>query len=439
MPEVQQQTVKVCLVNDTSNTCNWGAKATSTALRELIHDVGGSLTTTFYESRLDARHREDHRILSRLAHGCDRFLTVGPGSRRINNSLFHRLARRCPDVAPERWEDFGRKAQRVMACKALDDIRVSLEESDLVIISGEGCVYGNIRQSRMLFFIAYLAKHCLGKDTAMVNHSADLRHPVLARIAREVYPLLDDVVFREADSAHRCREFCRPVVGADAAYLYSPAPVETWCRTGGRPDEVGSRPSQAVHLDPGRPYLCIGGSSSYLRRGGSVATPAAGYLALCRNLQTECEQLVLVAASWQDQRIFQPVAAELGLPLIGIDATFQHAIDVIGNARAYIGGRWHSGIFAHTGGTPVVALGAYTPKMQALLNHIGLDGEPFDPFDLAEQAPRIAARVRDCLSQGDRLRATLQEGARECAHRARLNVCRVQRRAGTSAINQESP
>ncbi|WP_161629068.1 polysaccharide pyruvyl transferase family protein [Litchfieldella anticariensis] len=396
-------------MNDNSDTRNWGAQATSMALCELVHSAGGNVERTLSASRLDEKQGKDYPAIAYLAGYFDRRLPAWSMPRRLNHAIFNRLARQLPDVVPDSWEDFDRQALRVLQHKTLGDIREALENSDLVVINGEGCIYGNIRHSRMLFFIAYLAKRYLGRETVMVNHSADLRHPTLNRIARHVYPLLDEVVFRETDSALACSGFCSSTIGADAAYLYTPAPVENWSlRMDG--------------FDPGRPYVCVGGSSSYLRRGDEQVKPVAGYVELCRHLQAECDQVVLVAASWQDERIFQAVKNELGIPLIGVSSPFRQAIDVIGNARVYIGGRWHSAIFAHAGGTPVVALGAYTPKMQAFLHDSGQPGTPFDPFELATQAPKIAAGVRDCLEQGDRLRAVLSDGARECARRARLNV-----------------
>ncbi|MFC3285520.1 polysaccharide pyruvyl transferase family protein [Litchfieldella rifensis] len=421
-PRTQVPSVKVCLVNDNANTRNWGAQATSIALCKLLHNAGGNVERTLPASRLDEKQSKDYPAIAYLGGHCDRWLSTWPMSRRLNSAFFNRLAQQLPDVVPASWEDFDRQALRVMQHKALGDIREALGSSDLVVINGEGCIYGNIRHSRMLFFIAYLAKHYLGRGTVMVNHSADLRHPNLNRIARHVYPLLDEVVFRETDSALACSEFCSSTTGADAAYLYVPASVESWS-------------SRVEEFEPSRPYVCVGGSSSYLRRGETQVKPVAGYVELCRRLLAECDQVVLVAASWQDEHIFQAVKNELGLPLIGMSSPFQQAIDVIGNAGVYIGGRWHSAIFAHAGGTPVVALGAYTPKMQAFLHDSGQPGTPFDPFELATQAPQIAARVRDCLEQGDRLRAVLSDGARECARRAWLNVNCVEK----MAISRSTP
>ncbi|RTR05340.1 polysaccharide pyruvyl transferase family protein [Halomonas nitroreducens] len=410
--------IRVCLVNDTSNTHNWGARATSQALRTLIHEAGGTVEHTLYESRLTAPQYADRRSLDGVAGR----LPGGAAPRRIGRGVLNRLARYYPDAVPACWAEFDAKARAVMDGRALRDIRQALTNSDLVMISGEGCIYGNLRQSRMLFFIAYLARCWLDKETALVNHSADLAHPVLSAIAREVYPRLDEVVFREADSARACGDWCRPRIAADAAYRLTPAPPEAWLPIAARPGYFDGWPSRAARFDPARPYVCVGGSSSYLRRGHRSIDPVAGYVALCRRLAADIAPVLLVAASWQDERIFRAVAAELDMPLVGIATPVQQAIDIIGNALAYVGGRWHSGVFAHAGGTPTVALGAYTPKMQALLHHAGLPGEPFDPFALASQSAAIIRQTRDLIDQGEALRERLRATARRSACYAEQNV-----------------
>ncbi|MBZ9538045.1 polysaccharide pyruvyl transferase family protein [Modicisalibacter tunisiensis] len=426
------QCVRVCLVNDTSNTNNWGARATSRALVSLIEEAGGAVAHTLYESRLTEPRHDDHRRLVDAMHTLDHqaFGTLMP--RRIRRGLLNRVARYCPDATPASWAEFEGKAKAVMAGRLLPDIRAALEASDVVLISGEGCIYGNLRQSRLLFFIAYLAKCWLGRPTALVNHSAELSHPVLEEIAREVYPRLDAVVFREADSAAPWHSQFAPVVAADAAYRLAPAAREAWLPIAARPGYFDGWPCRAEHFDPSRPYVCVGGSSRYLRGGQECKNPANEYIALCRRLSEQVGQVVLMAAAWQDERIFREVARELDLPLVGIATPARQAIDILGNAMAYVGGRWHSGIFAHAGGTPVVALGAYTAKMQALLNHMQLAGEPFDPFELAAQAEAITTRTLDLIGQGEALRDTLRHGARLSAERAACNV-------GLLAADHSSP
>ena len=47
-------------------------------------------------------------------------------------------------------------------------------------------------------FLTYIAKTIYDKPVIIVNHTADFSHPDLRRIAEEIYPLFDDVVFRDS-------------------------------------------------------------------------------------------------------------------------------------------------------------------------------------------------------------------------------------------------
>lgn len=59
----------------------------------------------------------------------------------------------------------------------------------------------------------------------------------------------------------------------------------------------------------------------------------------------------LAAPDEPDLKIKRKVQAALSLPLLGIHLPVRQAIDIIANAVVHVGGRWHPGIFAATGGT----------------------------------------------------------------------------------------
>ena len=108
-------------------------------------------------------------------------------------------------VIPERWEDFGRAADLVIA--APDGpwpwLRAAIRLADLVVIHGDGAMIGEGIIPRTDLFLAYLAHERLDTPVVLVNHSADFDRPELRRMAEHVYPLFADVVFRDPVSATR--------------------------------------------------------------------------------------------------------------------------------------------------------------------------------------------------------------------------------------------
>nr|WP_254628813.1 polysaccharide pyruvyl transferase family protein [Halomonas taeanensis] len=395
--------MKVCLVNDTSDDPNWGARATSLALRELIYEAGGQVESTLYQYRIGMAQTED------IASARDAEALLGL----------------VEDVAPSCWQEFESSAHEVMDGVIFPEIYSALATNDVVLISGEGCIYDCTRQSRMIYFIAYLAKRFFGKPTAIVNHSVVMNDPVLREIADHVYPLLDDIVFREPDSVLACSSGLGRVA-SDAAYLYQPQGSEWWSRLGSPQESPqGEHEGEVLRggaFDPQAPYACIGGGSVYFRglKPGFDAIPS--FSKLCRALQASVGQVILTASSGKDLSIMAPVSERLDLPLAGVNLPIQSAVNLMGNAKVYIGARWHPSIFAHSGGTPVIALNRHTVKMDAFLKQADMPQRGFDPFAIEDQFDDLMAEVKAHLQAGEGLRSRLRIGAHRLAGMARENV-----------------
>ncbi|WP_197030829.1 polysaccharide pyruvyl transferase family protein [Halomonas sp. BC04] len=325
------------------------------------------------------------------------------------------------DVAPAHWGEFEHLAQSVIDDEVFNDIATAICNSDVVLINGEGCIYDRTRQSRMIFFIAYLAKRFFGKPTALVNHSIVMNEPVLREIAQHVYPLLDDIVFREPDSALACPAG-QSRVAADAAYLYEPEPPEQWERSTEATRERNGALWSGGAFDPHKPYACIGGGSVYFRGLRPELDAIPGLVMLCRELQGSVGQVLLTASSAKDLRILEPVSKMLDLPLAGASLPIQCAVNLVGNARVYIGARWHPSIFAHRGGVPVVALSRHTPKMDAFLKQAGIPPSHLDPFSLENQLDDVIGQVRSHLDAGEQLRVKLRADATRLSETTSENV-----------------
>ena len=133
-------------------------------------------------------------------------------------------------------------------------------------------------------------------------------------------------------------------------------------------------------------------------------------------------QIVLTASDWPDQSVFRLVAERLRLPLVGLAVPVQQAVDILGNADVYIGGRFHPSILAMRGGTPVLALSSKWFKMRALTDMAGLPSATFDALDLEHETSAIGQRLLSFLEQGSDLRSRLRSWADEMAQNSWDNV-----------------
>ena len=431
--------LNVYFVNDTAGHANWGCRGTTRALRGLVADAGGHIERVQGLTRMARPERVVPAAaapLDAVARRARRALVgviprshTGPAA--VATRAWRKLAR-VGDTVPERAEQFDEFAHKALAGDMLRPEVEAIRHCDVVLVNGEGSIYDTQRKGRMMLFVAYLAKRHLDTPVALVNHTADVHDPAMREMVDLVYPLLDDVVFREPLSARACGHLypddLADRTAADAAFGYRPADRDTWLAVASRPGYFSVFPDDADGFDPSRPYVAVGASSIYLRPDRPDYDPRPAFAELCRRLKDEFGQVVLTAPDKPEEAILRPVAAEQGLPLIGLNTPTHQAIDVLGHAAAYVSGRWHPSIFALCGGTPLVTLTANTYKTQALIEQVGhLGGETFDALALHERVEDVVRQTLAFVDQGEDLRAKLRQRADELRDLARRNVRFIER------------
>jgi hypothetical protein len=426
--------LRVLFVNDSTSSSNWGDRAAAFSMKAMLADTGATISGVITEEGLGrtefGERPKDHQSSIHWRRRMLRSLVppiVLVARRRIFKDVDVTADNR---VIPERWDGFGRAADLVMA--ASDGpwpwLRAAIREADLMVIHGDGAMVGMGIIPRTDLFLAYLARERLDTPVVLVNHSADFDRPELRQMAEHVYPLLADVVFRDPVSATRWGHLGGGRFAADSAFWFTPAPRETWVRLAGRPTYFDVWPDTAP-FDPAAPYLCIGGSSLHATawRPRELAHSYAGLIARLRTVYGG--QILLTVSDIGELEAFRPLARELGLPLVAPTTPVQQAVDILGNADAYVGGRWHSAIFALRGGAPVVPLSAKQGKMGSLMQAADLPAAEFDAFAVGRHGEAIAEALRSLLDAGDAVRGRLRTWADGMAVNCWENVAYVRRMA----------
>lgn len=410
---------QIFFVNDSSANANWGSLATTQGLYQMLQARGAEVSALLPLERLAHPSWLDRVITADVPARAAAVSRRHDDLKKLSKVVLSRSLLLWPDLAPKDWSDFEVRARQALHGRIFADIVTAIKASDVVLINGEGGVFGKRRAARMMFFIAYLAKQ-LAKPVAFVSHTADLGDPVLAEIAQHVYPLLDSVVVREPHSAanlHLLVPDLKVTVAADVAFLMQPAARRSWLELARRPGYCDWA-NTGVMFDPTQPYVCIGGSSAFSHR----TAPVAAYRSLCQQLLKEGKQVVLTASAAADLQVFETLARDLALPLIPPLTPPLHALDILANAEVYIGGRWHGAIFALRGGTPVVMLSAETFKVNALLAQMELNAPVFDALRLADDVGAILKLSRAYALQGEGLRRDLKAKAEQLGQLAAKNL-----------------
>ena len=406
--------MKVLFVNDSTN---WGDRAAAISLKSMVTESGGEIVEAISEEDLGGSLFLNESVVShgqqpplRSAVKETLKLLIPPVLLKMRQKFIsHSTTPSNYDIIPQRWEDFSPHLKHVISNRHLySDFLTTIEKADLLLIHGDGCMTGCGRIPRAELFIAYIAKKCFGKLVVIVNHTADFSNPVLNKMAQEVYPLLDDVVYRETISPQRNSEICTGRFAPDSAYYFKPIHKADWLTVAHRFTYFDVWPDHA-NFNPSEPYLCIGGSGIYFYKRDYDAV--RGFSKLVEHISSVYpSQIVLTVSDLRDQDMFRQIAKRFDLPLIGLRTPVQQSVDIIGNADAYIGGRWHPSIFALRGGTPIISISTNTFMMQALAEMSG-SSRVFDALKLDEEKEAIGCQLKSCLQQGQGLRRKLQNWA----------------------------
>jgi hypothetical protein len=410
----------VLFINDSTPYGNWGGRGATTALRAIVEACGGQIAHTLYineleSSLLDGIHPAPEPPPSRLKAALKPLVPPAALDLRYRLASRPRGGQEGPSLIPRTWDEFEAAARRVIGQHTpWPALLRALERIDVAVVFGDGDIYGDHLLPRTLLFLSYVLKKHLGIPVLMVAHSAELDRPVLRTMAEHVYPLFDDVVFRDLVSREDCRGFCSGRFAPDPAFWFRAAPKDAWAELAARPSYFAIWPDKTT-FDPRKPYLCVGGSS--LIHAMDTREVVVAFSRLINRVRAVYDgQVVLTASEYVDDAVFRPLSEKLGLPLVGVTTPVQQAVDILGNADAYIGGRFHVAIFALRGGAPFVPLSAKTFKMEALAEMAGLPSETFAIGSLASDAGQIVKALSKLLQQGSELRSRLSSWSEEMAH-----------------------
>ncbi len=303
------------------------------------------------------------------------------------------------DVVPRSFDQFQNYAEAVFADGVYEYELDAIESSDYVVINAEGIMFtSSNRCTRSLFFLAYLSKEYFNTDCIITNVTLDSYDGILHDMVKNIFPKVDEVVFREPLSAEKYSQFCKKYeISVDPVFYYSPNADQEELFESILSGKLNIRPYFSTEFDPSEPYVCITGNSIYQTQSNF---PVDEYLTLCRKLKEICSQIILVVSAESDERLLSPIAEKMGLNIIGLDIPVRYSSTLISNANLCIGGRYHPTIFAIKGGVPVVPFSANTHKIRGLFNIFDIDKKIYDPFRIENKISDIVNQANDYLENG---------------------------------------
>ena len=403
------------LVCDNRDVPNWGCRATSLALHALLDrrfGVSGRV------GRLEVLRKEAASALVRRAGA----LMGGSGlAQALRNSLAVR-----DDYVTGDIEASARTVLRERHDNPFFESLVSrMETAGLVVVNGEGSMVFKLAERRDLRFqllCLELARQ-LGKPAFYVNAMISdfpgaARNYATWEKCRDHLSRCTGVQVRDRMSFGLLEEMdvtTRISVLPDALFStadgtlfpsFHPAdmPPQMLAPYPEQPDRLGWRFDQ--------PYVCVSGSS-YFRSRRRYAEARDFMLGVVGRIRDAGLIPVFVATCTGDA-FLEPLAREAGVCFVPVETNIFVGAAILGNAAAFVSGRYHPTILATLGGTPCVFMESNSHKMASL--RLWLEDEAGGEGELSYRDPdvieAVEAQVLAALSGGRGRRERLRQRAR---------------------------
>ncbi|HBT78012.1 MAG TPA: hypothetical protein DEB39_14065 [Planctomycetaceae bacterium] len=347
--------MKVCYIADNRTRHNWGCRATSMALWELIQmraDLASTIEMPNFSAREDfGRYASYQKFFpdTKKSEKCD-YVTMD--------------VKKTVDV-------FLAMCEESSQCKEeLDKIK----QADAVVINGEGSFIAIKTRRDMFLYLSYihLAKR-LGKKVYLVNamfspcSGMPWEEDVLPVVV-EGLQSCDLVTLRDPLSFQYVTDFA-----PEANARFIPDALFTWYDNI-RSEKPSLRKNDAIarvlpEFSPEdfnftEPYLCISGTSNQF----SYDNPdviAERYSRLVNRLKTLGLPILLTPTCRKDN-FFKKVSMSTQTPMLPVSVPITTGGRILANARCFISGRFHPSILASLGGTPCVFMDSNSHKTFSL-------------------------------------------------------------------------
>lgn len=172
----------------------------------------------------------------------------------------------------------------------------------------------------------------------------------------------------------------------------------------------GATDNSFYDFDFSKPYICISGSSSVGVAASSKKEIIDIYTELVRDVKKEFPDLVVFLVDvCEGDNFLNEVAKNTKTPIISIDTPILSAAKILANARVYISGRYHPSILASLGGTPCVFMSSNSHKTLSIQELLDYDEiKEFSVLPNKEERDKIIKLAKSKINEGEELRNKIQ-------------------------------
>ena len=422
--------MNVLYVGDNRSRPNWGCRATSIALSQLLlskFKVSEVIPGTCVSNKLPVDTFFSQQLLRLLPHRIKKTLSFD-----FYSWLEKTLGKKTDFITEDPIESSKNLLKYRNKYELLEFIYQSVKACDAIVINGEGdIIFTSPPRRKLLFLLALieLASY-LNKPVFYLNAMVS-DCPVMGRNQKTVSKTI------------QCLEKCRVVALRDPISLAIVNAFQANINAKFIPDALfswqhyfleRSLPQNGDFIIPfpeaseyfgkfdfSEPYVCIGGSGSFLATENQEKADYA-YLGLVKQMKDLGKNIFLVETGSKED-FLKTVSVKTGVPLIPINIPILMAGSILANASLFISGRYHPSIFASLGGTPCLFLGSNSHKTKSLQEVLEYkEPKEFSVLPTSQECEEIFYLAKTRISEGDKIRATIKEVVQKRAEESKKAV-----------------
>ena len=407
--------MKVLFIADNRTRTNWGCRATSIALKEIIqqqHTIIGTIYGNITNSYVHYVIKKSG-IISRSYFKLYNKVSI---VRKI--STYFDPYNIIKETLSDSYDAYLKVRQKDCIYKDIDD---RIKEADAIVLNGEGTFIFSTphRYDTMFYLLMLKVAQSYGKKTYCLNSmfsdsSTSKRNLKILHESISVFDNCTMVTARDPLSY----EYYKNNISKKIEYV--PDALFTWNKYAGYKDICMKYPLALIpfpELDKfwnnysfDKPYICLSGSSYIKNTQEAIPT----YCKLASKLKEKWNLIIL--ATCGGDYFLETVAQKVNVTYIPVHTNILAGMSILANAQVFVSGRWHPSILASNFGTPCVLLGSNSHKtkaIQVMLNYA--QKEEYHALPNEREIQKIVEDVNMHILNGSKERSDIEKRSHELA------------------------
>jgi ADP-heptose:LPS heptosyltransferase len=410
--------MKLLYVGDNRNRPNWGCRATSIALRQILDqklDVSSVVYGDYvaFDPKRGLQNQQPPSLFQRIEAKLIRYLT--------NTNKQKSLLSFGGFAGDYIGEDPKGSLNRFLSIfeheTNLKFIHDLVSNCDSIVVNAEGSfIFSDPPRRDTLFFLflVELAEY-LGKDISFVNGmispSPEGRYnqEIFSRTV-EAFKKAKFISVRDPESQRLLSNFIDCQYVPDALFSwFSYFENEQDIPLLKNGDFIIPFPEEENYfgtLDFSEPYICVGGSSLAARE---PLRATEFYTNLVNSLKSLGTKIILVQACAGDA-FLKDVGKATQVPIVPLETPILLATLILAKSSLFVSGRYHPSIMASLGGTPCIFLASNSHKTRSLQEVLEYpEIIEYSAYPNQEECENITKQATQFLRQEDILRLSIKK------------------------------